>query len=358
MNLKPNSIFIVVMLIVGIAVGYGIGYGTVSTGETTNLKEQVLDLQTDLNERNNNISALESEMSDLTSQILDFQTDVSDKELQIQSLHSKIMGIESQFLELENFVSPPANMAPDFTLQDLDGNSFMLSDFRGEIVIIDFMATWCGSCEQEIPHLETIWDENQVVIISIDADPSHDTEEKLRDFKDNYDAPWIWAMDTVDVSGMYKVRVIPTMVIVDQNGYIWTKYVGLTNSETINLEIEQLLSYWGSPILAIEPVTISAVEAKQLIDTTPNLAILDVRTVEEFNGEHLNDAVNIPVQELLERLGELNKSSEILVYCRSGVRSAQASQILVDNGFTEVYNMDGGITAWTDKGFPIIILPK
>ncbi len=87
----------------------------------------------------------------------------------------------------------------------------------------------------------------------------------------------------------------------------------------------------------------------------PNLVILDVRTESEYNSGHLVDAIVIPVDVLESRIGELNnyKNTEIIVYCRSGSRSEQASEILVEQGFTKVYNLLGGITAWTNVGYPV-----
>jgi len=109
--------------------------------------------------------------------------------------------------------------------------------------------------------------------------------------------------------------------------------------------------------LALSTYTnVSVSEAKQMIDTNPDLVKLDVRTEEEYNDGHIANAILIPVNELESRLDELDKEKETLVYCRSGVRSATASQILVDNGFSNVYNMLGGIVAWTNEGYPIYIL--
>jgi len=101
-------------------------------------------------------------------------------------------------------------------------------------------------------------------------------------------------------------------------------------------------------------VTVS--EAKEMIESNPNLVILDVRTQEEYDSGHLEDAVLIPVSEL--EVDELDEEKETLVYCRSGSRSATASQILVDNGFSSVYNMLGGITAWRDAGYWIEIIHR
>ena len=82
--------------------------------------------------------------------------------------------------------------------------------------------------------------------------------------------------------------------------------------------------------------------------------VLDVRTVEEYNSGHIADAILIPLSELESRLDELNPSDRILIYCLGGVRSAEAADILTDNGFTHVYNMEGGITEWQAYGFPVI----
>ncbi len=103
-------------------------------------------------------------------------------------------------------------------------------------------------------------------------------------------------------------------------------------------------------------VTISVNDAHRLIEITSEdeLIILDVRTTEEYTSEHIEGAMNIPLQELQEKVGILDKNKIILVYCRSGARSLQASQILVDNGFTRINNMEGGIVAWHNEGYSLI----
>lgn len=100
-------------------------------------------------------------------------------------------------------------------------------------------------------------------------------------------------------------------------------------------------------------VTVS--EAKTMIDSDHSLVVLDVRTQSEYDDGHIRNAKLIPHTELEGRLNELNKTDKILVYCRTGVRSSNASQILVDNGFMYVYNMLGGITAWIDEEYPVYV---
>lgn len=98
-------------------------------------------------------------------------------------------------------------------------------------------------------------------------------------------------------------------------------------------------------------------EAQQLMSEESDLIILDVRTQQEYDSGHIPNAILIPVGELEDRLGELDEMKTILVYCQSGVRSAQARQILADNGFSEVYNLEGGIIAWQEAGLEINHLP-
>jgi len=98
---------------------------------------------------------------------------------------------------------------------------------------------------------------------------------------------------------------------------------------------------------------VSVEQAWSLIQDRPNLVILDVRTAAEYEEGHIPGAVNIPVQEIEERLGELDPSSEYLVYCRTGNRSSVAVQVMKAAGLDRVYHMSEGITAWVSAGYPV-----
>lgn len=80
---------------------------------------------------------------------------------------------------------------------------------------------------------------------------------------------------------------------------------------------------------------------------------IDVRTVEEFKEGHARSAINVPLDGLTESLGKLSKEQPIYVICRTGSRSAAASQILKENGFTEIYNIKGGTLDWTAAKLPM-----
>jgi len=95
-------------------------------------------------------------------------------------------------------------------------------------------------------------------------------------------------------------------------------------------------------------------QAKVLIESKPSLILLDVRTQEEYDSGHIEGAILIPIIELEDRLDELSKNKEMLVYCRTGNRSSTAVNVLRANGYTKIFHMKNGITAWTQAGYPTV----
>ena len=102
-----------------------------------------------------------------------------------------------------------------------------------------------------------------------------------------------------------------------------------------------------TPVKEFPNITVADVQKK--INAKNNILLLDVRTVTEFDGplSHIAGAVLLPIQELEQRVDELNehKEKEIIVICRSGNRSQTGTRILISHGFNAV-NMLGGMEAW------------
>ena len=90
-------------------------------------------------------------------------------------------------------------------------------------------------------------------------------------------------------------------------------------------------------------------------NATEPIKILDVRTNFEYSTTHLYNAINIPLDQLNTSISELQKykSNKIIIYCKSGERSELASELLANEGFSHIYNMIGGISAWVEAGFPV-----
>lgn len=88
---------------------------------------------------------------------------------------------------------------------------------------------------------------------------------------------------------------------------------------------------------------------------SPNpFMLLDVRTPEEYAAGHIPGATLIPVQDLAEHLAEVPRDKQVYIYCHSGKRSARASKLLAEHGYTNIENIVGGIEAWKDAGYPVV----
>ncbi len=90
----------------------------------------------------------------------------------------------------------------------------------------------------------------------------------------------------------------------------------------------------------------------QFADISADHVLIDVRTPQEFNSGHIDGAINISVETLPQRLAEIPRDQAIVVYCRTGNRSATAAQILASAGYNTIYDL-GGVVAWTAAGLPL-----
>jgi molybdopterin/thiamine biosynthesis adenylyltransferase/rhodanese-related sulfurtransferase len=100
--------------------------------------------------------------------------------------------------------------------------------------------------------------------------------------------------------------------------------------------------------------TMSAQELKRKMDTREQLELIDVREAFEYEIARIDGAKLIPLGEIAERVDELQRERPIVVHCHSGQRSAQAVRLLQQRGFANVYNLEGGIDAWSDQIDPSV----
>jgi len=85
------------------------------------------------------------------------------------------------------------------------------------------------------------------------------------------------------------------------------------------------------------------------MDAGEPFELIDVREPFEYEIARIDRAKLIPLGEITERLDELEREQPIVVHCHSGMRSAQAARLLQQRGFANVYNLEGGIDAWSDQ---------
>lgn len=130
--------------------------------------------------------------------------------------------------------------APDFKLETLDGQSRQISALRGRILIINFWATWCGPCRQEMPLLQATQDQHagQVLALAVNNAESPQTVKK---FVDELGLRMDILLDPeMKVSELYRVRGFPTTIFVDQQGVIRYQHVGVLNQGSLSGYLEAL----------------------------------------------------------------------------------------------------------------------
>lgn len=108
---------------------------------------------------------------------------------------------------------------------------------------------------------------------------------------------------------------------------------------------------------ASEVELVSAVEGAEVLAEAPaDLVLLDVRTQEEFDAGHIDGAVVIDFRrdDFVDRVAELEREVPYVVYCRTGNRSAQATALMSELGFTDITEIEDGIVGWAGAGLPIV----
>ncbi|MFA5403710.1 MAG: alpha/beta fold hydrolase [Ignavibacteria bacterium] len=132
------------------------------------------------------------------------------------------------------------------------------------------------------------------------------------------------------------------------------KYIIKNAAHMVNMEFPDEFNEIVSKFLGNLKFDISTEQAEKMFGENignPDFVILDVRTPEEYSAGHITNAVNLDFKssDFSEKLDELNKNKIYIVYCKGGGRSAKALEIMQKKGFTNVYNVLGGIKKWKEE---------
>ena len=137
---------------------------------------------------------------------------------------------------------PTAGPAPDFTVTTYDGEEISLSALRGQVVVVNFWASWCIPCRDEAPILEAAWQryrDQGVVILGI---AYVDTPTNSLAFMDEFDITYPNAPDTgTRISGAYHITGVPETFVIDKDGQIAAFYFAQVTEPTFSSTIERLL---------------------------------------------------------------------------------------------------------------------
>lgn len=121
--------------------------------------------------------------------------------------------------------------APDFTVEVIEGGTFTLSDARGQPVVLNFWASWCGPCRTEIPAISAFADANpgvQVIGVAVE-----DAEPASREFAAEIGATYPLALGTQQVEDAYPRLGLPVTYVIDQDGVVTEIFNGIVNEEIL-----------------------------------------------------------------------------------------------------------------------------
>ncbi|GJM43833.1 MAG: hypothetical protein DHS20C21_06750 [Gemmatimonadota bacterium] len=140
-------------------------------------------------------------------------------------------------------------MAPDFKLASVGEGSITLAEMKGKVVLLDFWATWCGPCKAGIPHLNELYaelkdDGFEIVGISVDRGGRGMTGvETVRDFLQKTAMNYPLAMaDAQTVNAYGGIRSIPTAFLIDREGRLRKRYVGMQQKSVFERDVQELLA--------------------------------------------------------------------------------------------------------------------
>ena len=151
----------------------------------------------------------------------------------------------------EPFSAAVGDIAPDFQLQvvgpdGLTGETVRLSSFRGKVVLLEFMVSWCGVCQRVAPALESLREEYEprgVVFISVAGTQRGANEESTATFIKEYGSKWTYGLDSDNsVFSRYNVEATPTFFIIDANGKVASTFRGVTTTQAFSSALDAALS--------------------------------------------------------------------------------------------------------------------
>lgn len=135
------------------------------------------------------------------------------------------------------------DLAPDFELMTLDGETVRLSDYRGQRVFVNFWATWCPPCRAEMPDMQQLYEEQDVPveILAVNLTATEKSGEEIENFVKDFGLTFPILMDTnSETAEKYKVKAVPASYMIDTTGRIAFVAPGAMNKELMAREVEKM----------------------------------------------------------------------------------------------------------------------
>jgi thiol-disulfide isomerase/thioredoxin len=133
-------------------------------------------------------------------------------------------------------------VAYDFSLKDMSGKTVRLSDYKGRVVLLEFWATWCPPCRASVPGLEKLhraYKDKGLVLLAVAMDMGGDDE--VRSYVKESGITYTVLKGTEDVATKYQVRSIPMMLVLNKEGKITKRYLGMGSDDDLEADIKASL---------------------------------------------------------------------------------------------------------------------
>jgi peroxiredoxin/rhodanese-related sulfurtransferase len=274
--------------------------------------------------------------------------------------------------------APTAEVAPDFTLETVDGEAYSLGDLRGHVVILNFWATWCAPCVVEVPELMEVHEEfadQGVFVLGVSQDTGPSVYDDVRDFRDMFDVNYPMLVDPgLRVGQAYGgIDSLPTTLIIDRDGNIHRRQIGLLSRERLLGLFVDLLDDPAAPAAAppappppaAEPVIAAA---DTLPAERPPLAIsperaaaligdgamvVDLRTDRDRAASGaIPFSLAVSPAAFSESALPANLAAPIVFVAADEEVSWQAASRAAAWGYRRAHTLAGGFAAWLAAGLP------